>query len=639
MAAYEVFISFRNSDDLGRPTRDKDMAEALYRALSAKGISTFYSNRSINEAGAADYVDAIDEALDCCNILVAVGTSRENLESFWVKDEIKRFRTDMLNGVKERGKSAMISYRSPEFSPKALPNGLRHNQSYTDLNEVVKFIETFRKKGSSFRDFGETEVLYDSYADRAVPAPSQPGRKEENCMQPGTIIDGRYNILNLVGRGGMSYVHFAFDEKLKRSVAVKEYRKDGALSFDVVADGLISEISLMKKLNHPAIPKVHDVINAGDSIIFVMDFIEGMSLNQMLTQQKVLDEEKTVAIGRQLADALNYLHSLPSPVIYRDMKPANIIMKPDGDVMLIDFGTAREYKKNATEDTTCLGTVGYAAPEQFGGMGQTDARTDIYCLGATLYHLVTGCNPGEPPYEIRPIRQIDPELSSGLAYIIETCTQRDPEKRFQSAAELLDAFENIKKLGSQAQRRAALREMGTKIAESIPLTDKWLKKKYAAQKKTAPKPAQFAIPGDPSFQNRQLQQPQRVEGLMDTTILSPAPPVPAPPVSRPIPVPPPHMPPPPVRPFEETGVLRHPTAVPASEETEILNRPAPPLYVPREEIPAPSPAAPVKPKTRKVTVRSKAAADPELEEMVAKLSALDPESKKLVRQLIDQLSK
>lgn len=584
MAGYEVFISFRNSDDLGRPTRDKDMAEALYRALTARGISTFYSNRSINEAGAADYVEAIDEALDSSSILVVVGTCRENLESYWVKDEIKRFRTDMLNGVKERGKSAMISYRTPDFPPKALPNGLRHNQSYTELGEVVKFIETFRKKGSDFRDFGETEVLYNSNADRSAPAPSQPSRKAENCMQPGTLIDGRYHILNLVGRGGMSYVHLAFDEKLKRSVAVKEYRKDGSMSFNAVADGLISEISLMKKLNHPVIPKIHDVINAGDSIIFVMDFIEGMSLNQMLAQQEVLDEEQTVAIGRQLADALSYLHSLPSPVIYRDMKPANIIMKPDGDVMLIDFGTAREYKKNAMGDTACLGTVGYAAPEQFGGMGQTDARTDIYCLGATLYHLVTGCNPCLPPCEIRPIRQINKDLSQGLEYIIGKCTRRDPADRFQTAGELLDALRNVDKL----TRRARF--------------DPFFQIAAFGKKKNG---------GSPPLPQRELQQPRRTESLMDTTVLSPEPPVPS---------------------FEETGVLSRSAAAPALEETEILNRPAPPLYVP----PAPEPA---KPKKRKVTVRSKAAADPELEETVAKLSALDPKSQKLVRQLIDQLSK
>ena len=128
------------------------------------------------------------------------------------------------------------------------------------------------------------------------------------------------------------------------------------------------------------------------------------------------------------------------------MKPANIMLKPDGNVTLIDFGTAREFKEKNLADTTCLGTVGYAAPEQFGGMGQTDARTDIYCLGATLYHLVTGCNPSEPPYEMEPIRQKNPALSSGLERIILKCTQKDPNNRYQSAAELCMLLSIMKKL-------------------------------------------------------------------------------------------------------------------------------------------------------------------------------------------------
>ena len=101
------------------------------------------------------------------------------------------------------------------------------------------------------------------------------------------------------------------------------------------------------------------------------------------------------------------------------MKPANVMLKSDNSVVLIDFGTAREYKEQNTGDTTCLGTQGYAAPEQFGTMGQTDARTDIYCLGATMYHLVTGHNPSEPPYEMYPITKWNSKLSTGLEQIIE----------------------------------------------------------------------------------------------------------------------------------------------------------------------------------------------------------------------------
>ena len=139
------------------------------------------------------------------------------------------------------------------------------------------------------------------------------------------------------------------------------------------------------------------------------------------------------------------------------MKPANIMLKPDGSVMLIDFGIAREFKEYNVEDTSCLGTRGYAAPEQFGGKGQTDARTDIYCLGATIYHLITGHNPCDPPYEMYPIRHWNPAFSSGLEKIILKCTQQNPEDRYQSCAELLYALEHYEEEDEGYKRKQNIR--------------------------------------------------------------------------------------------------------------------------------------------------------------------------------------
>ena len=135
------------------------------------------------------------------------------------------------------------------------------------------------------------------------------------------------------------------------------------------------------------------------------------------------------------------------------MKPSNIMLKPDGNLTLIDFGTAREFKEKNLADTVCLGTIGCAAPEQFGRMGQTDARTDIYCLGATLYHLVTGQDPSAPPYEIGPIRQINPALSDGLERIIRKCTRRNPEDRYQSCAELMYALKHYDEIDEVYQKK------------------------------------------------------------------------------------------------------------------------------------------------------------------------------------------
>ena len=261
-------------------------------------------------------------------------------------------------------------------------------------------------------------------------------------LEIGSLVDGKYRILNKVGQGGMSVVYLAMNEKANKQWAIKEVRKDGVLDFEAVKQGLVAETDILKKLSHPNLPSIIDVIDQKDSFIIIMDYIQGNSLAKALAEYGALPQENVIEWAKQLCDVLGYLHSRKPAIIYRDMKPANIMLKPDGNVTLIDFGTAREFKERNLADTTCLGTVGYAAPEQFGGMGQTDGRTDIYCLGATLYHLVTGMNPSEPPYEIKPIREVNPGLSSGLEKIIMKCTQRNPNDRYQSAEELMYALEH-----------------------------------------------------------------------------------------------------------------------------------------------------------------------------------------------------
>ncbi len=265
-------------------------------------------------------------------------------------------------------------------------------------------------------------------------------------LEIGSVIDGKYKILNVVGKGGMSVVYLAMNERANKQWAIKEVRKDGMQSFEVVKQNLVAETDLLKKLNHPHLPSIIDVIDCDDTFLIVMDYIEGNPLSKALETSGAQNQDDVIEWAKQLCDVLGYLHSRKPPIIYRDMKPSNVMLKPDGNVMLIDFGTAREFKYSSVADTTCLGTQGYAAPEQFGGHGQTDARTDIYCLGATMYHLVTGHNPATPPYEMYPIRQWNPMLSSGLEEIILKCTQKNPEDRYQSCAELLYALDHYKDL-------------------------------------------------------------------------------------------------------------------------------------------------------------------------------------------------
>lgn len=260
----------------------------------------------------------------------------------------------------------------------------------------------------------------------------------------GTLVDGKYEILREIGRGGMSVVYLAMDIRLNKQWAIKEIaRKANDANNDIVVSSLLAEANLMKKLDHPALPRIVDIIEEQNTIYVVMDYIEGEPLSKVLEVYGAQDQDTVIEWGKQLCDVLYYLHNCEPPIIYRDMKPANVMLRPDGSVKLIDFGIAREYKRSKTADTESLGTRGYAAPEQFGGKGQTDARTDIYSFGVTLYHLVTGKNPCEPPYELYPIKQINPDFYDGLQYLIQKCTQMNPEDRFQSCDEIRYVLDNI----------------------------------------------------------------------------------------------------------------------------------------------------------------------------------------------------
>lgn len=271
-------------------------------------------------------------------------------------------------------------------------------------------------------------------------------------LEIGSVIDGKYKILNVIGKGGMSVVYLALNERANKTWAIKEVRKDGKQDFEVVKQGLVVETEMLKKLHHPNLPSIVDVLDGDDSFLIVMDYIEGAPLSSYV-KKGPLPQENVIAWAKQLCDVLEYLHTRKPPIIYRDMKPANVMLRPDGSVTLIDFGIAREYKEGNVADTSVLGTRGYAAPEQYGGRGQTDARTDIYCLGATMYHLLTGHNPSEYPYEMYPIRQWNPQLSSGLEEIILKCTESRPEDRYQSCAELYYALEHYDELDIEYRKK------------------------------------------------------------------------------------------------------------------------------------------------------------------------------------------
>ena len=266
-------------------------------------------------------------------------------------------------------------------------------------------------------------------------------------LEVGSYVDGKYKILSEIGHGGMSVVYMALNEKANKTWAIKEVRKDGKMDFNTVRQGLMAEIETLKKLKHANLPSIVDVIEDENSFIIVMDYIEGQSLDKILRENGAQPEDIVVEWAKQLCDVFGYLHTRTPPIIYRDMKPANVMLKPDGDITVIDFGTAKNYEINLGE-TTGIGTIGYAAPEQYigSGFGRTDARTDIYCLGMTLYHLLTNIDPCKNLISDRSIRAVNPAFSYGLDRIICKCTNHNPDDRYQSCAELMYDLEHYRDL-------------------------------------------------------------------------------------------------------------------------------------------------------------------------------------------------
>lgn len=307
-------------------------------------------------------------------------------------------------------------------------------------------------------------------------------------LEIGSLVDGKYKILSEIGHGGMSVVYMAINEKANKTWAVKEVRKDGRMDFNIVRQGLMAEIDTLKRLKHPYLPSIIDVIEDDETFIIVMDYVEGRSLDKILEEHGVQQESVVVEWAKQLCDVLGYLHSRTPAIIYRDMKPANVMLKPDGTVTLIDFGTAKNYEINYGE-TTGIGTIGYAAPEQYigSGLGRTDARTDIYCLGMTLYHLLTGQDPCRNLISDTSIRAVNPALSRGLDSIIRKCTAHQPEDRYQSCEELmydLENYEILEPLYKKKQKRKFSMFIGT-LAASVLCVAAGLSFHFAASAKAS----------------------------------------------------------------------------------------------------------------------------------------------------------
>ena len=261
-------------------------------------------------------------------------------------------------------------------------------------------------------------------------------------LPPQTMLGGRYLILKTIGRGGMAAVYQASDTKGNRVVAIKEMSQENLSPQELTEalDGFRREAGLLQNLKHPNLPQVFANFSEHGRHYLVMEYIDGDTLEQKLVAAKgPLPESEVMGWARQLCDALAYLHGQRPPIIFRDLKPANVMVTRKGQVKLIDFGIARLFSNRQTRDTQALGTPGYAPPEQYGS-AQTDVRADIYALGATLYHLLTNYDVGRTPFALPPLRSRNSAVSERTATAIERATRLDRKDRYATVGDFAQAL-------------------------------------------------------------------------------------------------------------------------------------------------------------------------------------------------------
>src|SRR6266446_3242891 len=271
-----------------------------------------------------------------------------------------------------------------------------------------------------------------------------PKTKDQSTPLPGplaagTVLQNRYAIEKLLGGGGMGMVYLARDQRLaNRPCAIKEmvdHFIDQAQRIEA-NEYFAREADTLAQLKHQAIPAITDRFEIANRHYLVMEYVEGRNLEEELAiRGGPLPEGLVIDVARQLSDVLAYLHGLNPPIIYRDLKPSNVMLTGNGRVVLVDFGIARLFK--AQRKGTMIGTLGFAPPEQYQGVA--DPRSDIYSLGATLHYVLTGRDPEKyPPFSFPRVRELRPDISSNLAGAIDRALAYEMTGRPPSVTEFRD---------------------------------------------------------------------------------------------------------------------------------------------------------------------------------------------------------
>lgn len=245
-------------------------------------------------------------------------------------------------------------------------------------------------------------------------------------IKAGRLFFDEYQLVKKIYQGMLSHIYIIKSKETQELYILKAIDKSQSRC----------DADLIKRINHPNIVKVYDVFETDKYVYIRKEYIRGVTLESFIRENSPLNEQEILEIALKLCKIIAYLHSMSSsPVIYRDLKPANIIVNENGELKLIDLDSVRQYKENADNDTVYIGTEGFASPEQF-GYGQTDIRSDIYTLGATLYYLLTLQKPTTDKLKLNNFKEIRPDISSSLEKIIIKCIQFNPDSRYQNINQL-----------------------------------------------------------------------------------------------------------------------------------------------------------------------------------------------------------
>jgi serine/threonine protein kinase len=274
-------------------------------------------------------------------------------------------------------------------------------------------------------------------------------------LAPSTLLQDRYRITQLLGQGGMGAVYLANDTRFSSKVCVVKEMLDhfhDPEQREIATQNFYREADLLANLKHNSIPEVYDRFTESNRHYLVMEYINGTDLEQRINEQGNQPFEESAVIGWaiQVCDVLSYLHHQKPPIIYRDMKPANLMLTDFGKIYLVDFGIARFFNPSARG--TMIGTQGYAPPEQY--RGQVEPRTDIYGIGATMHYMLTGRDPqNEPPFSFPPVRELNPSVSEETENLVMKALDAEMDKRYASCDAMIVELIRIGGAASNAVRQ------------------------------------------------------------------------------------------------------------------------------------------------------------------------------------------